>query len=152
MVGIWSRCRKGAATAVLVSIALLGQGVLSAPAGAATPRSEMASLTNADRTARGRSALALDPQLSRYAKRHSREMAARNDLFHTRDLAAKLDGRDWSIGGENVGVASSLPELERAFMRSDPHRRNILRNGFEHMAVGVHVDGGRVWVTVIFYG
>jgi uncharacterized protein YkwD len=37
-------------------------------------------------------------------------------------------------------------------MRSKPHRRNILRSRFEHVAIGiVHTDDS-FWVTVIFYG
>ena len=153
MVGVRSGRRRGVAAALLIS-ALLVQGAFASSAGAASPaRDEMVSLTNTDRTERDRDALALNGTLSRYAKRHSRDMAEAGYPFHTEDLAAKLKGLDWSIGGENVGVGSSLDELEQAFMKSKPHRRNILRRAFDHVAVGVFQDDDETyWVTVIFYG
>ena len=112
----------------------------------------MLQLTNDARADRGRDALALDKQLSRYAVKHSREMADQDTLFHTDDLAKKLGGRDWSMGGENVGVASSLEDLQAAFMDSKLHRKNILQSGFDHAAIGVFESDGSFWVTVIFYG
>jgi uncharacterized protein YkwD len=38
------------------------------------------------------------------------------------------------------------------FMESKPHRRNILRRGYDHAAVGVVKSDGSLWVTTIFYG
>lgn len=115
-------------------------------------RSEMLQLTNEDRTDRDRDELRLNDRLSRYARRHSRQMAERGELFHTPDLADKLRGTGWTIGAENVGMGRSLEALEDAFMASKPHRRNILRTGFERTAIGVIESGGTYWVTVIFYG
>ena len=37
-------------------------------------------------------------------------------------------------------------------MASRPHRRNILREAFDHTAIGVVESDGKLWVTVIFYG
>lgn len=153
MVGVWSGRRKRVAAALLLSAALLAQGAFGPSAVASSRRRDrMVSLTNADRTERGRDALDLDAELSRYAKKHSRAMVDAGYLFHTEHLASKLKGVDWSIGGENVGVGSDLEELQDAFMRSKPHRRNILRKGFEHIAIGIVSADDRFWVTVIFYG
>jgi uncharacterized protein YkwD len=116
-------------------------------------RQNMLSLTNVDRAEHGRRALSLDATLSTYAEKHSRDMANRGYLFHTDDLAARLKGVHWSIGGENVGVGSSLESLEDAFMASKDHRENILRRAFDHSAIGIFRDADdNVWVTVIFYG
>jgi uncharacterized protein YkwD len=150
-----SRSRRQVALVFLLAAALLASGIVTDPtrAGATVPlRGEMLRLTNDDREAKDRRELRLNERLSRYAKRHSRAMAERKELFHTPDLAAKLKGLNWTIGGENVGVGSDLPSLESAFMASTPHRRNILRRGFAKTAIGVVESGGRVWVTVIFYG
>ena len=153
MVGVWSGRRNGIVTALLLSSAILLHGALAPAADATTRRrDEMVALTNADRAERDRDALGLNADLSRYAKRHSRDMAEAGYLFHTEDLAAKLKGLDWSIGGENVGVGSDLDDLQKAFMRSKPHRRNILRSGFDNVAVGVYSADDTFWVTVIFYG
>lgn len=117
-------------------------------------RRQMLALTNVDREARDRRELAFAARLSRYAKHHSEAMANKGYLFHSSEdqLLDALDGYEWSIGGENVGVGGSLETLEDAFMASKLHRQNILRPSFQRAAVGVVHDGDRYWVTVIFYG
>ena len=132
---------------------LLAALIAITPAHAGTGlRGQMVQLTNDDRTDKDRSALELDLQLSRYARKHSQDMADAGGIFHTDDLAAKLKGKDWSAGGENVGMASNLPDLEAVFMASTPHRQNILNREFDHVAIGVVESDGNFWVTVIFYG
>jgi uncharacterized protein YkwD len=117
-------------------------------------RRQMLSLTNDDRRRHERKALDFATAISDYAKAHSRAMAREGFLFHSTEerLRNLLAGRNWSIAGENVGVGSTLESLEDAFMDSKKHRENILRREFLHAAVGVVRDGGRLWVTVIFFG
>lgn len=117
-------------------------------------RRQMLSLTNEDRQDRDRRELAFAARLSRYAKNHSEAMAREGYLFHSTEgqLRNALDGYDWTIGGENVGVGGSLETLEEAFMGSKLHRQNILRPAYQRAAVGVVRDGDSFWVTVIFYG
>ena len=149
------RGRGFAGIALALFIVLLAQGVSADRASASSDhrrRAHMLSLTNDDRAQRDKAALKLNAALSRYAKHHSRQMATQGYLFHTTDLPSKLRGFDWSIGGENVGVGSTLDGLEGAFMNSPPHRKNILRTAFDHAAVGVIHSNGSFWVTVIFYG
>jgi uncharacterized protein YkwD len=155
MAQVIHRSRSRIAAALLLSVSLLISGFATDHARAgevARNRAEMLRLTNEARDHKGRDALELDGALSKYAMRHSRAMAGEGELFHTEDLAAKLKGREWSVGGENVGVASSLSDLQAAFMASKPHRGNILREDFEHTAIGVVKSDGSFWVTVIFYG
>ena len=148
-----SRTRIAAVLLLCVCLWLSGTATDQARAGeSAKRRSELLQLTNEARDRKDRDALALDAKLSRYAVRHSRAMAEAGQLFHTEDLADELGQRDWSIGGENVGSGSSLTDLQAAFMGSAPHRRNILRAGFDHTAIGVVESDGNLWVTVIFYG
>jgi len=149
------RSRRGMALAFLMLVSLLWSGIATdhARAGAAEERrSEMLQLTNEDRAAKDRDDLKLDKRMSRYATKHARAMADAGYLYHSEDLAGVLDGVEWSMGGENVGVSSSLDELETAFMASKPHRRNILQKGYDHVALGVVKSDGNLWVTVIFYG
>jgi uncharacterized protein YkwD len=150
-----SRSRRRVALALLLVAVFFTSGIVTDPSRAdAAPRwrAEMRQLTNEDRADEDRKALELDLQLSRYAKRHSRAMAEDGALSHTENLAAKLKGVEWTMGGENIGVGSSLSDIEAAFMASKLHRRNILRRQFDHVAIGVVQSGGNLWVTVIFYG
>ena len=132
-----SRSRRRMALVFLLAAVLVSSGIAITPAHAAGLRAQMAPLINDDRAARDRAALELDLELSRYAKKHSQNMANAGGIFHTDDLAAKLKGKQWSIGGENVGMATNLSDLEGMFMASTPHRRNILNREFDHVAVGV---------------
>jgi len=143
---------------VLVVLAVIGLAELP-QAGAAGgrdlgPRRAMLALTNEDRAAHDRDALGFTAGLARYAKRHSRAMAKEGYLFHSTDsqLQKALEDYDWEIGGENVGLGASLEGLEAAFMASELHRANILRQSFEHAAVGIVREDGHIWITVIFYG
>jgi uncharacterized protein YkwD len=148
-----NRSRRRMALVFLLAAVLVSSGIAITPAHAGTGlRGQMVPLINDDRADKDRPALKLDLELSRYARKHSQDMADAGELFHTSDLAAKLKGKSWSIGGENVGMGPSLPALEDIFMASTPHRRNILNREFDHVAVGVVESDGIFWVTVIFYG
>jgi uncharacterized protein YkwD len=110
-------------------------------------------LTNKDRETHHVKRLKWDRKLSKYATKHSKQMADDVALYHTPNLASKLHSRKWKIAGENVGNGPSLDAINNAFMASPDHRPNILRNSFHHAAVGVYTDdSGSLWVTVIFYG
>ena len=148
-----SRCGKSVAGFLLV-LALLAPGIATdhARAAASPRREQMLAITNEARATHGKPVLDLNAKLSRYATRHSQKMAEAGSLFHTEDLADKLSGLDWSMGGENVGVAPSLSDLQDAFMGSKPHRKNILQKGYDHAAIGIVKSDGTLWVTVIFYG
>jgi uncharacterized protein YkwD len=117
-------------------------------------RGDFLDLTNEDRVEHDRRALRLARILSRYATRHSRAMADRGFIFHSSedDLRAALEGTDWAAAGENVGVGDSLEDLQDAFMASTVHRHNVLARTYDHAAVGIVVEDGRYWVTVVFYG
>ena len=148
--------RLGGLLAILVSGLLL----LGAAGGIAVgeeklgPRRHMLALTNSDRERYERRELAFADHLARYAKAHSQAMANDGYIYHSTgdQLRRALDGYDWELGGENVGVGGSLESLEDAFMASELHRQNILRRVYDHAAVGITRADDRIWVTVIFYG
>ena len=95
-----------------------------------------------------------EEKLGKYAKAHSRAMANDGYIYHSTgdQLRRALDGYDWELGGENVGVGGSLESLEDAFMASELHRQNILRRVYDHAAVGIVRADDQIWITVIFYG
>ena len=115
-------------------------------------RRKLFSLTNSARRNNGMRPLALNWRLSSNAATHSRRMAARGTIFHSANLYELV--RPWhpSTWGENVGMAGTVTRVQRLFMRSAPHRGNILRSAYSHVGIGVVRAGGRIWATVIFYG
>ena len=119
--------------------ALAGPAAQTALAG---DRARMLRLVNDDRKDANRHALDLSRKLSRRAAHNSRRMADAGELMHSRRLRGGMT--------ENVGMGPTLPIIERAFMRSDPHRRNILDPDAKRMGVGVVKQGGTFWVTLIF--
>ena len=106
--------------------------------------------TNQARTNESEGSLNLDPELSKVARLHTREMASQDLLYHTNqnDMMHRVTG--WTTLGENVGVGGSVDSLSDAFMNSPPHRANILHASFKHVGIGVKEVNGRMWVTVIF--
>lgn len=116
-----------------------------------TPRRDMIRWMNAARADRG--IVALDPgwRLRELADQHSREMAEAGRIFHS-ELSSQLRSVSWRTAGENVGVGGSMWKLYQAFMKSDPHRANILGRTFRRVGVGVYLHDGFVWVTMIFVG
>lgn len=143
-------------------LALLVSGVLLFGAAGGTavgdeklgPRRHMLALTNSDRVKHERHALTFARRLARYAKAHSQAMADDGYIYHSTgdQLRGALEGYDWELGGENVGVGGSLESLEDAFMASELHRKNILRKVYDQAAVGIVRADDRIWITVIFYG
>lgn len=105
---------------------------------------------NLARQAVGKRKLSLDPELSKVARKHTREMVDRDLLYHTSSDALRRRVTHWAILGENVGVGSAVDSLHAAFMASPGHKENILYTSFRHVGVGTKPAGGRLWVTVIF--
>ena len=107
---------------------------------------------NATRSRHDERVLNLDPQLSRVARKHTREMVNHKVLFHTPDMTMRRRVTNWEILGENVGARGTVRVLHRTFMRSPIHRHNILRGGFRYVGVGTRRAFGMLWVTVVFEG
>lgn len=129
------------------------------PSADATMRRHMLHMLNNRRDAHGIRPLRLKASLSRKAQRHTRKMERRDRIFHTGGLAKTMERNGANRWGENVGCASSLHRVVRAFMRSRSHRSNILNRGFKRIGIGVLNDGrsrvcgrGPVWSTQAFYG
>jgi uncharacterized protein YkwD len=146
--------RRIVGTMVTVAVTL-SLGLAFAPPAHATRvlRGEMYRATNISRLDRAEQHLKLAARMSNKARRHSVAMANAGRLFHTSNVNTYLKGHHWTRWGENVGVTTeSISVLERAFMNSPEHRTNILNGTFKHVAVGAIHRGGRLWVTVFFYG
>jgi uncharacterized protein YkwD len=91
-----------------------------------------------------------DWDLNQVALKHTREMIARNRLYHTPENAFRRRVTNWSVLGENVGQGDSVRQLHRAFMSSSAHRANAMNKTFNRIGVGALRTNGRLWVTIIF--
>lgn len=133
----------------------LASSLLAGPALARTSSSEesrFVSLINAERAKRGIQALTVEDDLTAAARRHSEDMADRDELFHDENTGNEVDG--WSSLGENVGRASdsesAVDEMHGWFMESPEHRAEILDRSDNQIGVGVIVRDGTMWVTQLF--
>ena len=126
----------------------------------AAPASAAPSVTSAERAfvssingyrrASHRTQLRTSPTLTLVARRWAQSMARSNRLAHNPRVTRQV--HSWRYLGENVGVGGSTSSLHRAFMRSAPHRANLLSTRYTHVGVGVAYAHGRMWVVEVFAG
>lgn len=98
----------------------------------------------------GRVQLRLDRQLTKVARKHTREMTGANLLHHTTETNMRRRITNWVLLGENVGVGGTVDSLHVAFMNSPSHRENVMHTSFRHVGIGTRHAHGRLWVTVVF--
>ena len=136
---------------LLLSFALAGalsvSLLASTPASAATTL-ELALVTkiNASRAVYGLRALPIRSGLTWRAHDHSLSMARQHRIYHS-DLSKVCC---YISVGENVGYATTIYRLHRAFLDSSAHRANIMGTRWDSIGVGVVQSGGYLWVTEIF--
>ncbi len=112
--------------------------------------------------------LAFDPELSRIARARASDMAAKKYLAHqgpdgatSASLLMKEDAKWQGLLGENLaaqhytrqsGVA--VDDFARRFMdewlKSPPHRDNMVFANYDHAGVGAAVNDDTVYVAVLF--
>lgn len=98
--------------------------------------------------------LKLDPELSKVARKHTKEMLqADKGLFHSTSEQFHNRISNWTLVGENVGYGGGVESLHDAFMDSPGHAANVLHVGYTFVGVGARRDeDGTLWVTIIFSG
>ena len=127
------RARTWVAMVSLVATALIGSAALASPA-FASPAGDLGAATNAARVSDGLPALALNAQLNAVAQAWANQLAAAGVLSHNPALRTQVS--DWTVLGENVGMAGDIPSVQAAFMASPPHKANILDPRYTQMGVG----------------
>ena len=105
---------------------------------------------NDSRARQGKGRLRIDKELSKVARKHTKEMTTKDLLYHTPDNAMRRRVTNWQLIGENVGVGATVDSLHIAFMNSHDHKVNIMKGGFKHVGIGTRRAYGQLWVTVIF--
>jgi uncharacterized protein YkwD len=85
--------------------------------------------------------------LSRVAQAWAEQMAREERLRHNPELGSEVTR--WRFLGENVGYGPTWRAVHAAFMRSTPHRANILDHDFTEIGVAVVAGRDRVWVVEV---
>ena len=80
--------------------------------------------------------------------RQTKAMIKKRLLHHTPNLGQRVT--NWTMLGENVGYGGTVGSLHTTFMRSAPHKRNILTRQFKFVGVATKKAHGYLWVTVVF--
>lgn len=117
------------------------------------------SLLNQDRAKNGLPALKANTQLTALARNYAQDMIKRGYFSHNNpegqspfDRLNKA-GISYKSAGENLGIDTSVPGAETAFMNSSGHRANILNSGYTEAGVGVvRTSNGQVYVVQEFIG
>ncbi|KAL4125515.1 hypothetical protein PRIC2_009098 [Phytophthora ramorum] len=106
-------------------------------------QTEMLNAVNKERRARGLRELCMNKKLQNAAQGHSNDMAAKDYMAHTSPdgstMAQRIKdaGYDRTASGENVAAGhTSVQQVMEAWMNSEHHRDNILRNKFTHFGCG----------------
>lgn len=115
--------------------------------------------TNAERTLmqlvgkarerRGLRSLSWRRTIGHVARRHSARMRDERAVYHGR-LERMLADFDWELAADAVGCSPKVHKVFKGFMRSDPHRRLILKGAWNRMGVGIRTHKGRLYVTMLF--
>lgn len=141
--------RRWFSTLLVVVLALVG--VLSASA-LADSGSEQGFLSaiNSTRASNGLGSLKMDGGLQSHARKHTADMVAAGDIYHSSSGELRAaGGSGWSKLGENVGMGGTVSSLHQAFMNSPSHRANILGD-YNYAGIGTDTKDGVLYVTVVF--
>jgi len=102
-------------------------------------------LINEEREKLGLSLLKFSPPLNLIARKHSQDMALREDIFHLsssgKTYSERLVEEDifFKKNGENVAFSESFMAefIHQSFMKSPGHKENILDPEFDEVGIGV---------------
>ena len=137
-------------TALFLLLALL----LSIPAQAAqwmdSYAQRVVSETNIERARYGLSALKVDPALSAAARIRAEEIVQK--FSHTRPDGSRWNTVSSIAYGENIARGQKTPDKAvAAWMTSEGHRRNILRESYGSIGVAC-IKSGNVYYWVQIFG
>lgn len=116
----------------------------------------IAELANSDRAAHGLPALRWDGSLAEAAQAHAERMAAEDYLSHQYPGEAEVGARAARAGthfreiAENIATGYSDEQVEREWMHSAPHRKNILDPDLNAIGVAVVARGNVLYVAEDF--
>ncbi len=126
------------------SLSVIDRYLVGSPQLAAVVSAVLVDLTNEDRAANAVGGLTVNPLLTAAAQAKANDMAAKGYFAHvdpsdpTRNswVWFREAGYRFSYAGENLAVDfSDSPDVQRAWMNSPTHRRNILDGHFTEIGI-----------------
>jgi uncharacterized protein YkwD len=108
---------------------------------------------NAYRVSRNLPPLKGDGKLTAAARKHATLLAAKGQLSHQLPMEASLSGRAHQAGvryrsiAENVAQGPDARNLCDQWIRSAPHRANLLDSDMDSMGVGIAERGGELFAV-----
>jgi uncharacterized protein YkwD len=127
-----------------------------APQGIARVERELFAAVNQARRVQGLSALRWDESLAAAARRHAEVMLEHGSTGHafagepSLSMRAKQAGVHFGWLSENVMQGPSAEFIHEQFMKSAPHRANILDREMDSIGAGVVEQGGELFVVEDF--
>ncbi len=148
-----NRNRPVAAALLAVAVAFLPQAYAAVPTGQAQ---RIFQLTNRDRQAQGLPALRWNSALAQAAEAHLRWMVQAKQLSHQYpgeppllERAARA-GAHFRAIAENIAMGPGAKAINRGWMHSHPHRRNILDPRMDAVGVATAESGGYLYAVEDF--
>jgi uncharacterized protein YkwD len=143
-------------TASLLVISLVLSAAGLAQNKAASPERELFNATNRERLAHGLPALQWNNALAVAARKHAGEMAHKDALSHQFPGEPSLPSRVKQAGAhfvwlsENVALGPSPSLIHAQFVKSPPHRANILDTDMNVMGIGIVERNGQLFAVEDF--
>ena len=152
--------RIGTRLAAMAMVGISLGVMLCRPAYSQTPalraERDLFAAVNQARRAQGLTPLRWDESLATAARRHAKVMAERGSAQHgfegEPNLSARVKqaGAHFSWLSENVIQGPSTAFIHVQFMKSPPHRANVLDGDMDSIGVGVVEQGGQLFAVEDF--
>jgi uncharacterized protein YkwD len=121
-----------------------------------SPERELFDATNRERRAHGLPPLEWNDALAVAARRHASEMASKDTLSHQFPGEPSLPSRVKQAGAhfvwlsENVALGPNASIIHAEFVKSPPHRANILDTDMNVMGIGIVERNGELFAVEDF--
>jgi hypothetical protein len=141
---------------VLFVIVSTGAQTAMAQAGNSTPEKLLFASANRERASKGLSPLQWSAVLAAAAQQHALRMAQENTLSHQLPGEAGLKERIAQHGGHFVSMAENIAEgpsaatIHQEWMKSPPHRANLLDPQLDSLGIGVAERSGILFAVKDF--
>lgn len=103
------------------------------------------------RKVHGKRALKKNSCLQAYARAQAKRQATKHKMYH-QNLRPALHRCEMKMVGENVAYGfTNAAKVQRAWLNSPPHRKNMLNGKFNRIGVGVYKSKtGTFYYAVVF--